>query len=146
MLSVWIKNLTISDTVYATSRAGINSAGRLASGISKKLNTPPRVRDVVFIGILLVAIQILDGLLTGIGVAHFGTRMEANPLIRTLMEHWGHVAALIFVKTCAIVIVAILCRLALKVTWLSYALQCVVVLYLTVAIIPWTAILLFRAI
>ncbi|MCO6430223.1 MAG: hypothetical protein J5J00_05130 [Deltaproteobacteria bacterium] len=136
----------MTELVLNLSRAGFNSLSTSASGFFERIHTPARTRDIIWIGILLVALQVLDGLLTGIGVMRFGTEIEANPLIRSLMEQWGHINALVAVKLCAIVIVGILCRLAIKVGWVTFALQGVILLYLAAAIVPWTAILLFRAI
>ena len=102
--------------------------------------------DIVILGVILACLQILDGVLTGIGIAHFGIAAEGNFLLRGLMEIIGYIPALLFVKTFAIGIVATLCVLASRVSWLKRAMQMVAALYVGAAVLPWTAIILTRII
>lgn len=100
--------------------------------------------DTLLFASILIGIQILDGILTGFGVKHFGHGIEANVLIRTLMDYIGYVNALVVVKSLAIGIVIALYHLAAYVSWINRAIKMVIILYLCAAIIPWMAILLHR--
>ena len=102
--------------------------------------TLPR-KEILALTIILVALQIADGLLTGVGVYHMGVEMEANPLLRTLMDIFGATTALVAVKSFAIGIIGILSTLAATVPWLGLAMRGMIVLYSLVAILPWSAIL-----
>lgn len=101
-------------------------------------------REVAVLGAILILLQIMDGVLTAIGVGHFGHASEANLAIRYLMESWGHIPALITVKSFAIVVVAVLCVLARHVSWIPRAMKGVIALYLGAAIIPWTGVIFLR--
>jgi hypothetical protein len=109
-----------------------------------KGETNERTASVIRIGVTLAFLQILDGLLTAIGVSHFGLGAEANLFIRYMMVQIGPFAALFILKAIAIVIVALLGRLALAVNWLPNAMRLMVVLYLACAIVPWSAILITK--
>lgn len=98
-------------------------------------------RDTLILGSILICIQILDGVLTAIGVGHFGHWIEGNVILRNLMHQIGYIQALIIVKTFAIGVVIALCALASSVSWLNTAVKCVICLYLGAAIIPWSAII-----
>jgi hypothetical protein len=89
----------------------------------------------------LAALQILDGLLTGIGMAQFGVHMEGNALLRTLMHHVGYIPALVLVKTLSLGVIASLCFCAPKIRWLKHAFQGIIALYVVAAILPWSVIL-----
>lgn len=101
-------------------------------------------REVFLLTIVLIVLQILDGVLTSIGVNHFGHQAEGNYLIRMLMELIGATPALIVVKTLAILVILHLCTLAKQVRWLRNALRGVAFVYIVAAIIPWSAIILTR--
>lgn len=75
---------------------------------------------------------------TYVGVVTFGTAIEANPLIAGLMLHLGHGTALIASKT-----VAASFGIALHVQRIHQAVALLAAFYLTVAILPWIAILFF---
>lgn len=97
--------------------------------------------DVIALGILLAAVQVIDGVLTAIGMHHFGTDMEANLLLRSLMSVIGYLPALIIVKSCCIALTAILCYQVPKISWLKPAFVAVIALYTVLAVVPWTVIL-----
>ncbi len=108
-------------------------------------NSAPKLRikrEVIILGIILSTLQILDGVLTTLGVNSFGTEAEGNIMLRSLMELIGHVPALILAKALAIIVVAILCSLSTKINWVGRAFKVVIGIYLMAAIIPWTMILL----
>jgi hypothetical protein len=85
---------------------------------------------------LFAVVQLADGALTAAGVAQFGPRAEANPLIHFAAEEAGLGAALIAAKLFAISCATLLYfqarHLALAVLTLAYVLG---------AIVPWTIML-----
>ena len=103
-------------------------------------------QEIFVLGGILIFLQILDGLLTGVGISQFGIQAEGNILIRSLMDHLGYIPALIAVKGIAIGVICGLCALAGLVAWLATAMRAVIVVYLAAAIIPWTSILIHHLI
>ena len=129
----------------------LNISKEGAAFFSRMLKAPARASyvravdsEIIFIGITLVALQILDGMLTAIGVSHFGPAIEANPMIRNLMQVIGPMGALLLVKGTAVVVVLALCCLSQKVSWLLKALRFMPIVYLGAAILPWTYVLVFH--
>ncbi len=106
------------------------------------LKTPSK--EMIILSSLIALLQVLDGVLTAIGISHFGTAAEANGLIRILMERFGYVPALITVKSFALVVIVALCYLSGSVPWLKKAMQGIAVIYLGAAIIPWSAVLISK--
>ena len=90
--------------------------------------------DVVLLVFLFA--QCLDGVLTYVGVVTYGTSIEANPLIATMMAHLGHGLALMGAKT-----VAGLLGICLHLRQVHLVVALLAVFYVTVAVIPWMAIL-----
>jgi Domain of unknown function (DUF5658) len=135
-----VKELTMTVQVINPSRFYFE----VKSAASKVITRPASLAEIIFLGITLATLQILDGLLTGIGVSQLGVGMEANSFIRSLMVSWGYVTALTVIKGCALIIIAVLCRLALTVPWVTTAFKGIIILYLTLAIVPWTVILVNR--
>jgi hypothetical protein len=97
--------------------------------------------EMAALGIALAVLQILDGFLTGFGMAHFGVHMEGNALLRTLMNHVGYIPALVIVKAIALGVIFGLCTCAPKIRWLKRAFQGIIALYVVAAILPWSVIL-----
>ncbi|MDC0357345.1 DUF5658 family protein [Oligoflexia bacterium] len=110
----------------------------------ERLGVRTPAKEVIILGIVLAVLQILDGILTGIGIYHFGTSAEGNLVLKSLMDQIGYAPALILIKSLAILIVAALCYLSSIVAWLKSALKAVIFIYLGAAIIPWTAIIVTR--
>ena len=98
-------------------------------------------REIFILGVILSLAQVLDGILTGIGMATYGTSMEGNALLRSLMHSIGYLPALLIVKSASIGVIAFLCSQALKVSWLKLAMRAVIAIYIVFAIVPWTYIL-----
>lgn len=94
-------------------------------------------REILVLGAILALLQILDGVLTAIGVAHLGTEVEGNTLIRFLMEHLGYIPALVLIKTVALMVITGICVLSSKVQWLGFAMKAVICIYVGAAIVPW---------
>jgi hypothetical protein len=99
-------------------------------------------KEVIVLGAILACIQILDGVLTVIGVANWGTHAEGNLILRELMHLIGYVPALITAKTLAITVIGALCYLSLQVSWIKHALKAVIGIYLVAAILPWSYLLI----
>ena len=105
------------------------------------LDVAPSHPDLVFVGLLLVVLQILDGVLTAAGVNVYGIHAEGNPLLRSLMHLIGFLPAIIITKTVCVGFTVYLCSQAKSIHWLPLALRCVAVLYTVMAVVPWTVIL-----
>lgn len=116
----------------------------IATGTAKQIRVIAPSREIVVLGVILATLQILDGVLTGFGVAHLGLEAEGNPLLHHLMHNLGYVETLILTKTLSIAIICALCYLATVVQWLKFAMRVVIVIYVGAAIIPWSLILASR--
>lgn len=101
-------------------------------------------REILCLGVVLAVLQIMDGVLTAIGVYHFGIGAEANLFIRWCMEQFGPNTALVALKSVALLVIVALCVMARSVGWLRPAMKTVILVYLVAAIIPWSAILAKR--
>lgn len=98
------------------------------------------------LGTALILCQVLDGVLTGIGVFHFGPGIEANLLLRSAMESIGSLEALVVFKLSAIIIVISLCYLSGRVFWIRTAMKALIAVYVFGAILPWGVMLFNRII
>jgi len=83
-----------------------------------------------------IVAQALDGVLTYLGIATFGTSAEANPVVAWYVCAFGVGAGLVLVKA-----LAIGCAAALHATEHHRTLAGLTVLYLAVAVLPWTRLL-----
>jgi hypothetical protein len=92
--------------------------------------------DVVLVAFLLT--QCFDGIFTYVGVITFGPGIEANPLIGALMLHLGHALALLTAKAMSASL-----GIALHVRQVHAAVALLAGFYLSVAVLPWIAILFF---
>jgi arginine exporter protein ArgO len=90
--------------------------------------------QLVFAAFLLA--QILDGVLTYVGVSVFGVAAEGNPILAWLMTKYGEAFALASAK-----VVAALCGVALYVLAVDRLLAALTLVYVGAAIIPWTLVL-----
>lgn len=102
-------------------------------------------RELAILGVILAIIQVLDGVLTAIGVSRFGVHAEGNLALRMLMSVMGHTQALILVKLLAISVILALCLCGPRIRWLSYAFRGIIAVYVLAAIIPWSIILTSEA-
>jgi hypothetical protein len=91
---------------------------------------------------VLSVLQVADGVLTAVGVSSLGIEMEANPLLRSMMEVFGVPATLFAVKGFSIAVIAFLTTLGGLVPWLTMAFRAMVALYSVCAVIPWSIMLL----
>ena len=103
-----------------------------------KVWNPParRVRFGNIALVLFLLAQCLDGVLTYVGVVTFGTGVEANPLIATLMGYLGAATALLTAKTIAAAL-----GIALHLRGVHSAVALLTAFYYVVAILPWVAVL-----
>jgi hypothetical protein len=95
---------------------------------------PSLFGDVVVIVFLLA--QCFDGVFTYVGVLSFGLSIEANPLIATLMNTFGHGVALTGAK-----VIAALLGICLHLRQIHSAVAVLAGFYIVVAIVPWVMIL-----
>ena len=117
---------------------------RRGSGDFGGLRTMTPAKKALLLGCFLSLLQALDGMLTMLGVSRFGVGVEGNPLVRGLMEEFGHVPALTIIKCVAIGVVIALSYFATKLPWVNNAMGAVSCVYIFGAIIPWTYILFVR--
>ena len=99
--------------------------------------SPTRSRFGDLMLALFLLAQCLDGVFTYVGVKTFGITVEANPLIAALMLEFGAGAALVAAKTVAGVL-----GIALHLRQVHGAVAALTLFYATIALGPWTAILL----
>lgn len=91
--------------------------------------------QLVFAAFLLT--QILDGILTYVGVSALGVGAEGNPILAWLMSSYGEVIALAGAK-----VVAACCGVALYVLAVDRLLAVLTLVYIGGALVPWTLVLL----
>lgn len=127
-------------TVNILERVAVSESGRWQVVVGR---TAP-ARKVLIVGAFLSSLQILDGVLTSIGVSRFGVGMEGNPFLRQMMLEFGHIPTLAVLKLFAISIVLGLVLLSRRLTWIPSALGAVSCVYLFAAVIPWTYILFIQ--
>jgi uncharacterized membrane protein len=103
--------------------------------------SPGRTRPVLvksrswfgdFVLVLFLCAQVLDGALTYLGVGSFGIH-EGNPLVEHYMHALGPGAGLTLVK-----VLASGCAIVLHLLALHRILALLTLLYLSLAILPWT--------
>jgi hypothetical protein len=86
---------------------------------------------------LFAAVQVADGILTLAGIARFGPGVESNPILSVSMMALGAAPALSIAKIVAVLLATVLhgarCHLMLAL---------LTILYVFVALLPWTVLLL----
>ena len=97
--------------------------------------------EILLLGVILIVLQVLDGVLTGMGMRHFGIYAEGNLLLQQLMHAIGCVPALLLAKGVAIAVICTLCILSNRISWVGHAMKVVIGIYLFAAVIPWTLLL-----
>ena len=90
--------------------------------------------QLVFAAFLLT--QVLDGILTYMGVSIFGIAAEGNPILAWLMTSYGHEVALFGAK-----VVAAMCGVALYALAVDRLLAALTLVYIGAALVPWTLVL-----
>ncbi len=89
------------------------------------------------LGILLCWLQLFDGVFTAVGVSRFGLAIEGNPLLRSVMESYGPIQALFWIKLASLPAIFFLCLFADSISWVKTGMVFVSGLYLFLAILPW---------
>lgn len=98
-------------------------------------NTQRSVFGEVALVVFLIA-QVLDGVLTYVGVGLYGPELEGNPLVAWLMQTLGHGPGLAAAKVTASVF-----GIVLHLTAVHMAVAALAAFYVVVAIVPWTLII-----
>ena len=88
--------------------------------------------------VLFFSVQLLDGLLTYLGVLTWGMSIEANPIIGTAMSAFGPGTTLAVAK-----LVAMGFGIILHLQLFHTAVAVLTGFYLAVSIVPWTALFLW---
>ena len=91
--------------------------------------------QLVFVAFLLT--QVLDGILTYVGVSAFGIGAEGNPILAWLMSSYGEALALAGAK-----VVAACCGVALYMLAVDRLLAVLTLVYIAAALVPWALVLL----
>jgi hypothetical protein len=103
----------------------------------KRWDEPSRFGDLVVL--LFLATQCLDGVFTYLGVAIWGTGIEANPLISSAMGAVGVGFGVAGAKA-----IAIGFGMMLHLRRVHNLVAALTLIYVAAAILPWTALLLTR--
>ena len=104
-----------------------------------KVGSEGTIRRSVFGDIALLMFllaQMLDGVLTYVGVSVYGAHIEGNPLIGWMMATMGQGAGLATAK-----VTAGFFGIALHLSAVHKAVAALTVFYLAVAVVPWVAVL-----
>ena len=96
------------------------------------------------LGALLAIFQLLDGLLTYIGVKIFGVAIEGNSFLQILMRAYGAFPALFVSKIIALGLVFMLTGYAHRRKWIRPVIAVLCLIYLAFAVIPWVYIISSR--
>jgi hypothetical protein len=99
-------------------------------------SSPSWFGDLAVITFLVV--QALDGVLTYIGIARWGSGIEANPLVSSAVAYAGPGAGLAATK-----LMAAGCGILLHLRRVHHLVAFLTAVYIVVAILPWTAVFLF---
>jgi hypothetical protein len=95
-----------------------------------------RIAKAELVFLAFVAVQVLDGVMSYIGVNTFGHWIEANPLVGWYASTFGPAVAFTVVKLFAVACGAMLYMLARHRTVAALTL-----FYLTFAVVPWVHVL-----
>jgi hypothetical protein len=90
--------------------------------------------------LVFFVVQCLDGLLTYLGIAQWGPGIEANPLISSAVAAAGPETGLAAAK-----LMAVGCGIVLHLRRVHHVVALLTALYVVVAIVPWTILLLGSA-
>ena len=102
----------------------------------KRWDTPRcRFGDLAVLGFLVV--QCLDGTLTYLGIAIWGPGIEANPIVSSAVAFAWVGTALTATK-----LLAICCGIALHLGRVHNLVALLTLMYVAIAILPWTAMFL----
>ncbi len=89
------------------------------------------------LGLLLASLQLLDAVLTMIGLRIYGIEMEGNSLLAKFMTIYGTFPAILATKLFALVVVAFMTWYAHSRTWFRPVIAALCAAYMLLAVIPW---------
>lgn len=95
-------------------------------------------KKAFLLGLALASCQVLDGLLTYVGLSLMGVHMEGNSFLRELMHAYGTLPTLFAVKCFAIIAVVLLAFHAHRRRWIRPLMLMLIVVYFMLAVLPWT--------
>ena len=98
-------------------------------------------KKTTLLGLTLVGCQLLDGLLTYIGLSARGIHLEGNAFLRALMEAYGKAPVLFGTKMIAIIFVVLLTFQAHSRRWIRPLIAIMIAIYFVLAVIPWVYII-----
>lgn len=95
-------------------------------------------KKALILGATLALCQVLDGVLTYIGLSLYGVHMEGNAFLHALMQAYGAEPVLVIAKCSALAIAVVLTFYAHRRRWVRPLLGLVVAIYFVLAVLPWT--------
>lgn len=95
---------------------------------------PSRFGDLAVVAFFVV--QVLDGVFTYLGILTYGSAVEANPVVASMMQTFGDARGLMTAKLAAATLGA-----ALHLYRVHGLVAVLTALYLAAAILPWAALL-----
>lgn len=101
-------------------------------------------KKAFLLGAALVICQLLDGLLTYLGLSLMGVHMEGNMFLRELMHVYGISPVLFVAKSLAVVLAVMLAFHAHRRRWIRPIIGALVFVYLGLAVVPWTHLIVNR--
>lgn len=99
-------------------------------------------RLTIIFAVLLAVTQVADAFLTYHGLERFGHEAEGNLLLAYLCAHLGTAQALFLAKSFSLTCISILCVYAREHAWLPIALCGLLIIHISLAIVPWSCILI----
>jgi uncharacterized membrane protein len=106
-----------------------------------KIGTYSISKKALELGLLLAVFQMLDGLLTYLGLTLLGVDMEGNAFLHKLMHAYGAFPVLFLTKIVALALVILLTSYAHRRKWIRPIIAILCLTYLALAVIPWTYII-----
>jgi uncharacterized membrane protein len=125
----------MGNPAFADAALFLGHSARPAS-LLRRAGGLPRSRFGDFVLLVFLLAQCFDGVFTYVGVTAYGTAIEANPLIASLMVTFGHGTALMAAKA-----VAAALGIMLHLRQVHSAVAILSAFYIAVAIVPWSMIL-----
>lgn len=101
-------------------------------------------KKAFLLGAALVICQLLDGLLTYLGLSLMGVHMEGNMFLRELMHVYGISPVLFVAKSLAVVLAVMLAFHAHRRRWIRPIIGALVFVYVGLAVVPWTTLIFHR--
>lgn len=93
------------------------------------------------VGLFLAICQLLDGMLTYLGLSLFGIEMEGNRILAFMMKTWGSFPVLFVSKIMALILVGFLTVYSHKRRWFRPIIVALALLYIVLAVLPWIYVL-----